>query len=120
MNLSAMSLGELKKLGSRIEKEIESRNKKQRGQALGEIKTIATKYGLKLEEILSEPAATRKPRKVAAKKVAKAAKKPAVILYRHPENPQLTWPGGRGRRPQWIKDWEASGRSLDEARVANG
>jgi len=35
-----MSLGELQKLNTRIEKEIESHGKKQRGQALDEIKSI--------------------------------------------------------------------------------
>lgn len=123
MDLSTLSHGELQKLKIRIEKEIESRNKKQRGRAMTEIKSIVAKYGLKLEEVISsKPTAsskasqgeTRKP----ANKTAKFAKKPSAILYRHPENAQLTWSGGRGRPPQWIKDWKASGRSLDEARVA--
>jgi DNA-binding protein H-NS len=114
-----MSLGELQKLKTRTEKEIESRSKKQRGQALDEIKSIVAKYGLKLDDVMGKPAA-RKSRNGAAKAVAKPAKKSPAILYRHPQNPQFTWAGGRGRRPQWIKDWEASGRSLDEARVTNG
>ena len=120
MDLSVLSPGELQKLKTRIEKEIDGRNKKQRGQAMDEIKSIVAKYGLKLEEVISNPA-TCKPRKSAAKAVAKSAnpaKKSAAILYRHPENPSLTWSGGRGRPPQWIKDWKASGRNLDEARVA--
>lgn len=119
MDLSVMSLGELQKLKTRIEKEIESRGRKQRGQALDEIKSIVAKYGLKLDDVMGKPA-VRTPRDRAVKVAAKSAKKSATILYRHPQNPQFTWAGGRGRRPQWIKDWEASGRSLDEARVTNG
>lgn len=119
MDISAMSVGELQKLRTRIEKEIESRNKKQRGQAMDEIKSIVAKYGLKLDEVMGKPVA-RKPRNEASKTAAKPAKKPVAILYRHPENPVLTWSGGRGRPPQWIKDWKASGRSLDEARITNG
>lgn len=119
MDLSTLTVGELQKLASRIEKEIESRNKKKRGQAMEEIKTIVAKYGLKLGEVMSQPAA-RKPR-VGTKKIAdKPAKKRVAVLYRHPENPALTWTGGRGRPPKWIKDWEAAGHSLEEARVANG
>jgi hypothetical protein len=77
------------------------------------------KYGLKLGEVMGQPA-VRKPR-VETKKIAdKPVKKPTVILYRHPENPALTWTGGRGRPPKWIKDWEATGRSREEARVAGG
>lgn len=119
MDISAMSVGELQKLKTRIEKEIESRNKKQRGQAMDEIKSIVAKYGLKLDEVMGKPI-SRKPRSEASKTAAKSAKKPDAILYRHPENPALTWSGGRGRPPQWIKDWKASGRSLDEARITNG
>ena len=121
MELSGLSLGELQKLQTRIEKEIAGRNKKQRGQALDEMKSIAAKYGLKLEDVIARPAiqgaATKpaKPAKVA--KSSKTAKKAAAIRFRHPDNPALTWAGGRGRRPQWIKDWEAAGRSLDEARI---
>ena len=123
MNLSTLSHGELQKLKTRIEKEIESRSKKQRGRAMTEIKSIVAKYGLKLEEVISSnPAASPKARKGATRKpvneTARSAKKPSAIVYRHPENAQLTWSGGRGRPPQWIKDWKAAGRSLDEARVA--
>lgn len=122
MNLSTLSQAELQKLKNRIEKEIESRNKKQRGRAMTEIKSIVAKYGLKLEEVVgSKPAASPKSRKGGASKpankTAKPAKKAGAILYRHPENAELTWSGGRGRPPQWIKDWKAAGRSLDEARV---
>ncbi len=116
MDLTALSHSELQKLKTKIEKEIEGRNKKQRSQAMDEIKSIVAKYGLNLDEVIGN-AIVRKPRNGAAKAAKKSAKPPAVILFRHPENPALTWSGGRGRRPQWIKEWEASGRSIDEARV---
>lgn len=116
MNLKSMSAAELNKLKSAIEKEIEGRKKTQRNKALGEIKTIAAKYGLKLAEVVGAPEGQLKQRKTKVKKAVKTAVK--KVAYRHPENPQLTWSGGRGRRPQWVKDWEAAGRSLDEAKVA--
>lgn len=121
MEISALSLSELQKLKTKIEKEIEGRNKKQRGQAMDEIKSIVAKYGLKLEEVISKASTPKRGSGLAKKaaKVAKPAKKSAAILFCHPDNPALTWSGGRGRRPQWIKDWEAAGRSLDEARVAS-
>ena len=119
MDLSTLSTGELQKFATRIEKEIESRNRKKRGQALEEIKSIVAKYGLRLDEVMGQPA-ERKPRDSSKKITDKTAKKPPTVLYRHPENPALTWAGGRGRPPKWIKDWESSGRSRDEARVTNG
>lgn len=119
MDLATLSHGELQKLKIKIEKEIEGRNKKQRSQAMDEIKAIVAKYGLNLNEVIGN-AIVRKPQNGAAKAATKSAKTPTVILFRHPDNPALTWSGGRGRRPQWIKDWEASGRTLDEARITAG
>lgn len=116
MNLKNISAAELNKLKTAVEKEIESRKKTQRNKALGEIKNIAAKYGLKLAEVVGTPDGQLKQRKPKAKKTAKSTEK--RIAYHHPENPQLTWSGGRGRRPQWVKDWEAAGRSLDAAKVA--
>ncbi len=119
MDLSALSVGELQTLIARVEKEIESRTKKKRGQAMEEIKSIVTKYGLKLDEVMRQ-APARKPRDGTKKIADKSAKMPAVILYRHQENPALTWTGGRGRPPKWIKDWEAAGRNREEARITGG
>lgn len=120
MDFKSLSVAELQKLKTAIEKEIDGRKKTQRNKALGEIKSIAAKYGLKLSEVVgdnSEKPADKKPR---ARKMAKISSAKAVkkIAYRHPDNPQLTWSGGRGRRPQWVKEWEAAGRTLDEAKVA--
>ena len=36
--------------------------------------------------------------------------------FKNTENPTETWVG-RGRRPRWLKDQLAAGRSLDEFRV---
>lgn len=125
MDLSILSIGDLQKLRTRVEKEIAGRSKKQRGRALVEIKAIVAKYGLKLEELMEGPGshdvskmASKAPAKAGRKTLAKSAKKSGTVLFQHPENPNLTWGGGRGRRPQWIKDWELSGRSLDEVRLA--
>lgn len=116
MNLKDMSVAELNKLKKAVDKEIEHRKNLQRHKALGEIKSIAAKYGLKLEELVGSSASRGQPRKTRGKKTATPAEK--KVLYRHPENPQLTWSGGRGRRPRWVREWLASGRSLDEARVS--
>lgn len=116
MNLKNMSVAELNKLKKAVDKEIEQRKKLQRNKALGEIKTIAAKYGLKFEELVGIPPNRAVPRKTRGKKATRPAEK--KVLYRHPENPQLTWSGGRGRRPQWVREWLAGGHSLAEARIA--
>lgn len=118
MDISVLSVGELQKLRTNIDREIESRKRKRRGQALDEIKSIVAKYGLKLDEVMGKSVAQKRSNEQ-RKPIARAAKKAATIIYRHPEYPSLIWTGGRGRPPQWIKEWKASGRSLDEARIAN-
>lgn len=119
MDLKSLSVAELKKLKSAVEKEIDGRKKNQRNKALGEIKSIVAKYGLKLSEVVGGDADTSEEMKPRAKKAVNkaAAKTEKKIAYRHPENPALTWSGGRGRRPDWVKEWQASGRNLDEAKV---
>jgi len=91
VNLKSMSPAELNKLKSAVEKEIASRKKTQRNKALGEIKNIAAKYGLKLSEVVSAPNEQPKQRKTKAKKTVNPTEK--KIAFQHPENPQLTWSG---------------------------
>ena len=43
----------------------------------------------------------------------KATRAPAVAKYRHPENAALTW-SGRGRKPQWLVEALAAGKSADD------
>lgn len=119
MDLKSLSVPELQKLKNAVEKEIDGRKKNQRNKALGEIKSIAAKYGLKLSDVVGGEADKSEEKKPRAKKAVKkpAAKAEKKIAYRHPENPVLTWSGGRGRRPDWVKEWQASGRNLDEAKV---
>lgn len=125
MQLKELELAELRALKSDIEKEIGSRERQQRSRAMDEMKSIAAKYGLKFTDIIGKPPVASKPakpgkkatipkaRKVGAKKSTRSIK----VLYRHPDNPALTWAGGRGRRPQWIKNWEAAGHTLDDLRT---
>lgn len=118
MEVKGKSLDELFKLKHVIEKEIVSRQKLQRREVLAEIKAIAAKHGFDLADIVNRASANTKSSRlskglsVKAKVITKT--KSLRPLYRHPENRKLTWGGGRGRRPQWVKDWEASGRSLEE------
>lgn len=45
---------------------------------------------------------------------AASKKSEAVVMYR---NGDLTWSGGRGRKPQWILDIKAAGGSIEQYRV---
>lgn len=110
-DLSDMTVAELNKLARAVEKEIAAKEKRARKDALAEMKAVASKHGLALEDLIGgdEPAKpARKPRKA---KKAKKAKAPAK--YANPADKSQTW-SGRGRRPDWVNAGLAAGKSLDD------
>jgi hypothetical protein len=68
-------------------------------EARAKVDELARELGFSLDE-LAEAAPTRK----------RAASAPK---YRHPENAEITW-SGRGRKPAWIAEALASGKSLGD------
>lgn len=106
MDLSRYNSGELQQLKNDIDKELNQRRKQEAKQAQQELKEVAEKYGFSLSELVPSSAAkgTRSNSK-------------GTVRFRHPQDPSKTW-SGRGRKPVWVKEWEAAGRSLDEARVS--
>lgn len=99
MNLNELSLKELKKLQSDVERAIASYEDRMRKEALSELEARAKAMGFNLAELVG-----------AAPKKQRAAKSPK---YAHPENPELTWTG-RGRKPKWVSEVLAQGKSLDD------
>jgi len=100
INLSDMSLDDLKKLSKNIEKAIETYQERQRKEALAAAEAKAREMGFTLADLVSFTGG-KKPRLVSPPK------------YRHPENPEITWTG-RGRQPEWMKSALAEGRTKDE------
>ena len=102
MDLSALSLAELSDLQEQIKQEFKTRQKQELVRAREQIMAIAQSVGMPLDELLG------------AGGKAKTAKtrKPVAVRYRHPDNASLQWTG-RGRQPQWVRDWLDSGKSLD-------
>lgn len=107
IDLSKLSLEELQALAKDIEQEIVSRREQERERVLAQMRELADSIGMSLEDLLrQERGRARVP----------AA---AVVRYRHPENAALTW-AGRGKRPQWIVEWLASGRTLEDLESGGG
>lgn len=103
MNLSKYSTQELNQLKRDIDKELKSRRKDDAKKAQKELKSVAEKYGFNLNDLVSgQP--------------GRPSKGKAPARFRHPDDPSKTW-SGRGRKPVWVKEWEAAGRSLDDLRV---
>lgn len=103
VDLSKFSIEELQTLAQDIEAEIVGRREAERDRVLQQMRELAGSLGMTLEEVVRGEKGGRSGGSVPPK-------------YRHPENPGLTWTG-RGKRPSWVNDWLASGKSLEEAAV---
>lgn len=99
IDLDTLSLSELKRLEKSVAKAITSFEERRKAEARAKVDELARELGFTLSE-LAEAAPARK-RQVTAPK------------YRHPENPAITWTG-RGRKPGWISEALAAGKSLDD------
>ncbi len=104
INLTTLSIAELKTLQGNIAIELELRQRDERQKLVQEFRDKAKSLGISLEELMSgQKAKTRSTGKVAAK-------------YVHPADASLTWTG-RGKRPRWVSEWLDSGKSIDDLRV---
>lgn len=99
INLDDLSLTELKKLEKDVAKAITSFEDRKRAEAIAALEERAKEFGFKLEELTG--LVTSKKRSASEAK------------YAHPENPSITW-SGRGRKPQWIAEGLAAGKSLED------
>ena len=121
MDISTLSLAELRRLQTKVETEIRRRSDTAKKDLLKRMQKLAAEHGMSLTDVIGGQEATEKaapaPKKAAAKPAAKKAAKPAsVIKFRHPENAAIGWTG-HGRKPQWVIDWLAQGKALDDLRA---
>jgi DNA-binding protein H-NS len=101
MELSKLSLKELLALKSDVEDAVKQLEHEEKSQAKKQIIDMAKKHGLNLEDVLAKVSTVRKP--VEAK-------------YHHPQHPELTWTG-RGRKPVWVQELLASGKTLKDLAI---
>lgn len=99
VDLNNLSLAELKQLEKAIAKAITDFEGRRKVEARAKVDALARELGYTFED-LADAVPVRK-------RTASEAK------YRHPENPEITW-SGRGRKPAWIVDALAAGKSLDD------
>ncbi|MGZ3184507.1 MAG: H-NS histone family protein [Telluria sp.] len=102
MDLSNMSLGDLRKLQDQIKLEMKRREHQEVAKAREQIMAIAQSVGMPLKDLL------------ASNRGGKGST--VAVRYRHPDNADQQWTG-RGRQPKWVKDWVDSGKSIDQLRV---
>lgn len=102
MDLSKLSLVELRDLQQQIPAELKRREAQEKADFLNEVRALAKSRGLSIEDLLAKE--TR------SGKIASSTK--VKVKYRHPVNSTLEWTG-RGRKPHWVVAWLNDGGSLD-------
>ncbi|MBW7860518.1 MAG: H-NS histone family protein [Rhodocyclaceae bacterium] len=123
MDLSGLSLAELRQLEKRVTAEIRRKSDSIKRNLLKQMKKMASDEGLEFNDLIDE-AATAEPRPAPAsgKRKASAAprrktKKP--LKYFHPENPKIGWTG-HGRKPGWVIAWLDQGKPLSALEKSAG
>ena len=101
--LSASELEDLVKEASQLAKE---RKEKEKQELRDEIYALIQDRGYSFQELFE----------TSEVKPVKQKRGKAEVKYRDPENPGNTWTG-RGRKPGWLNEAEAAGRSVNEFEV---
>lgn len=101
MDLSSLSLVELRELQQQIPAELKRRESIEKTNVLNELRAFVKARGFALEELLAKEAKVKLPGSGKVK-----------VKYRHPHNQELEWTG-RGRKPKWVEAWLLEGGSLD-------
>ena len=106
IDLSDYNLSELKGLQSEIEKQLKDRQQQEVKKAREQIIAIAQDLGVSVEDLLAN---------TGAKSKAGGGKK-VQPQYQNPADSAQTWTG-RGRKPKWMADGLASGKTLEEFKI---
>ena len=104
MDLSSLSVAQLRDLQQQIPAELKRREVQEKANILNEVRAFAKARGYALEELVTKEAKVKGP----TGKVK--------VKYRHPENSALEWTG-RGRQPKWVGEWLANGGTMEALTV---
>jgi DNA-binding protein H-NS len=102
INLSEMSLKELKQLKKDIEKAIANFDGRKKADAVAKLEEQARAMGFKLSDLLGTE--------------GKNSRAPAEAKYQNPDDAAITW-SGRGRRPLWFVAALAGGKSAEDLAI---
>ena len=117
-DLNSLSLKDLKKLRTTVEREIAKRSEQSKRSLHKKIRELAAAEGMDINDISGllgsdtvEPAPKRKKR---APSAPVSGAKPAVEpKYFNQIDPGKTW-SGRGRKPEWVVTWLENGGDLEK------
>lgn len=105
IDLSTLSLEELKALRKTVERMIEGWEERKRRDALAAAEEAARIHGFNLADLAGGTGRGKR-----------SAKPVRAVRYINPDNPAQTW-SGRGRRPVWINEALTAGKTLEELSV---
>lgn len=105
MDISNLTVAQLRDLQQRIPAELKRREGLEKAHVLDELRAFSKARGYALEELLGKEL-----------KIKSSTGSKVKVKYRHPENPELEWTG-RGRKPKWFEACLAEGRSPDSLLV---
>ena len=97
------SYKEIQEKIAQLQQEAEQLRKKELADVIADIRQKMITYGISVEDIGKLPS-TKKARKPSISR--------GVPKYRNPAT-GTTWTG-KGKSPQWVRDYEASGKSRDD------
>ncbi|MCA1858023.1 H-NS histone family protein [Massilia oculi] len=109
MDLSNLSISDLRNLQEQIKQEMKTREVQEVQKAREQILAIAQSVGVPLKDLLATGGR-------GAAKGASNKGNTVAVRFRHPDNASQQWTG-RGRQPKWVKEWVEGGKSLDKLRV---
>lgn len=101
-DLNSLSLDELKKLQKEVTKAIESYEDRARKAAMAQMDAIAREHGFTMEQLIGKPVA--------------GLRKTVAPKYANPADSSQTWTG-RGRKPKWVVEALASGKSMEDLKI---
>jgi len=104
MDISQLSLMELKTLERQIPREIRRRAAEEKSSVRRKLEKLAQENGFTLSELIE-----------AGRSITRKSSK-GIARYRHPQLANLSW-SGRGRKPRWVESWLADGGKLEQLAV---
>ncbi len=105
-DLDKMSSAELRQLSKDVEKRIKIREQEELDAARKEVEAIANRIGVPLSQLIPNT----------GNAVQRRSGKPVEVKFRRPDDPSQTWTG-RGRQPQWVRQWQSEHGNLDGLRA---
>ncbi len=102
MDISTLSLSELRQLQDDITKQLKTREQAELTSAREQIFAIAKSAGISVKDLVESG--------------TRAKTGTVAVQFRNPNDAAQQWTG-RGRQPNWVKTWLAEGNQMDALKV---